>query len=83
MPLDDGADEMLGKIEKGSLAMRQFARLSTQEFDELTRFLREEQTIIDQKLRKTKEHEALLRFQGRAEFLEDLLDLIRRAPDMT
>ena len=74
---------MLNKIEKGSPAMRQFARLSTQEFDELTRFLRGEQTIIDGKLRKTKEYEALLRFQGRAEFLEELLDLIRRAPDLT
>lgn len=74
---------MLNKIEQGSPAMRQFARLSTQEFDELTRFLRGEQTIIDIKLRKTKEHEALLRFQGRAELLEDLLDLIRKAPEMT
>lgn len=74
---------MLAKIEKGSAAMRQVARLSTQEFDELTRFLREEQSKIDHKLRDTADHNALLRFQGRAQLLEELLNLIAKAPEMT
>ena len=63
------------------VAVRQLARLNSPEFDYLTGFFAEELAIIDQRLRKSSPDMTLI-LQGRAQQMEELLALIRKAPKM-
>ena len=63
------------------VVIRQLTRLNSQEFSHLTGFFAEELLQIDQRLRKADE-KMYQKLQGRAIQMEELLDLIRKAPDM-
>ena len=61
--------------------VRSLARLNTQEFDHLTGFLDEELAIIKTHL-VTAPPDKVEILQGRARELDELLALIRKAPEM-
>jgi hypothetical protein len=61
------------------VVIRQLTRLNSQEFSHLTSFFEEELLQIDQRLRRA-EDKVYAQLQGRAIQMEELLDLIRKAP---
>lgn len=63
------------------VVVRQLSRLNSQEFSHLTGFFAEELLQIDQRLRKA-DGKMYKQLQGRAIQMEELLDLIRKAPEM-
>lgn len=62
-------------------ALREAARLTTQDFANLTSFFEKEQVIIDDRMRSCQDVHQTLRLQGRSQGMKDLLDLIRNAPE--
>jgi hypothetical protein len=61
------------------VVVRQLTRLNSQEFTHLCGFFSEELLQIDQRLRRA-DGKMYKQLQGRAIQMEELLDLIRKAP---
>lgn len=62
--------------------LRGLARLSTGEFAHVREFLEKELSTIKDKIMVATEPDTILRLQGRALQLSDLLELVQKAPEL-
>ena len=65
-----------------AIQTRDLARLSTEEFSHLWRFLELELNAISSRALDAKDIDVVRQLQGRGQLVTELLDLIRKAPSL-